>query len=238
MKKIIATATAVLALGGLGLGLTACGSTAPPPVTHVNVNPHINVNNPQPSTQTVPAVVAPNISPVTMTNDLVGDSVNTGPYTGATISSANCQQGTSDGTWTTAQCSITLSNGVYFADVNVQDNGSTTNWQTVSAGVPPSQSSPTDPWSVTSAYTSDISNGDYSDAWNMLSSSMQNYFRSYDNFVSDFTPIGFDNPSEVSESGDTVTFTYTLHNTNDGTYTPSQSTFTVDGGLITSTVAS
>jgi hypothetical protein len=95
-----------------------------------------------------------------------------------------------------------------------------------------------DPWSVASAYTSDVSNGDYSDAWALLSPAMQNVVAGgdYGVFVADFTPIGFDSTSEVSESGDAVTFTFDLNNTNAGTLTPHTCTYTVDNGLITSSV--
>jgi len=92
-----------------------------------------------------------------------------------------------------------------------------------------------DVWTVAQAYTSDISNGDYSNAWNMLSPAMQQDWNSdYYTFVANFTPIGFDNTQFVSESGDAVTFTFDLNNTNTGTETPHTCTYTVDGGLITS----
>jgi len=94
----------------------------------------------------------------------------------------------------------------------------------------------TDPWSVAVAYTSDITSGDNWDAWNLLSPSMQNqgWGGSYATFVANFDPLGFDNVTEVSESGDTVTFTYNLNNTDTGTLTPHTCTYTVDNGLITS----
>jgi hypothetical protein len=93
-----------------------------------------------------------------------------------------------------------------------------------------------DPFSVAVVYTSDVTSGDYIDAWNLLSASVQNqgWGGSYDTFVANFTPLGFDNVTEVSESGDAVTFTYDMNNINTGTLTPQTCTYTVDNGLITS----
>jgi hypothetical protein len=93
-----------------------------------------------------------------------------------------------------------------------------------------------DPWGVASAYTTDVSSGDYTDAWALLSPGMQNQIGGYSVFVATFTPIGFDNTAYVSESGDAVTFTFDLHNTNTGAYAFHTCTYTVDNGLITSSV--
>ena len=90
-----------------------------------------------------------------------------------------------------------------------------------------------DPWSVAAAYYTDINNGDNWDAWNMLSSSVQEgWNNNYDTYVANFTPLSFDNVTYVSESGDSVTFTFTLHNHNTGYYGFRTCTFTVDNGII------
>jgi hypothetical protein len=86
-----------------------------------------------------------------------------------------------------------------------------------------------------SAYLSNISTGDYTDAWNLLSPSMQSqgWGGSYSRFVSDFDPLGYHNVSKISESGNSVTVAYTLHNTNTGSWMPKSETLIVDNGLIT-----
>ena len=50
-------------------------------------------------------------------------------------------------------------------------------------------------------------------------------------------PTSFRNVNEVSESGDTVTFTFDLHNGTYGTSVPYTATFTVDSGIITSSTS-
>lgn len=102
---------------------------------------------------------------------------------------------------------------------------------------PPTSASPalahaTDPWNVVSAYFSYISTGDYTDAWNLLSPSMQSqgWGGDYSRFVSDFTPLGYHNASKISESGNSVTVAYTLHNTNTGSWMPKSETLTVNNG--------
>ncbi len=59
----------------------------------------------------------------------------------------------------------------------------------------------------------------------------------YNTYVTWATPTGFDNVNETTESGDGVTFTFDLHNTNAGTETPYTATFTVDNGIITSSTS-
>jgi hypothetical protein len=94
-----------------------------------------------------------------------------------------------------------------------------------------------DPWSVAVAYTSDINNADNADAWNMLSSSVQaGWNGNYNTYVANFNPLSFDNVSLVSESGDAVTFTFYLHNHDTGQMVLHTCTFTVDNGVITSSV--
>ncbi len=93
-----------------------------------------------------------------------------------------------------------------------------------------------DAWSVALAYTGDINSGDNYDAWNLLSSSVQNqgWGGNYDTYVANFTPLGFDDMTLVSDYGDTVTFTFNLHNVDTGAYLFQTCTYTVDDGLITS----
>jgi hypothetical protein len=90
-------------------------------------------------------------------------------------------------------------------------------------------------WSTAVAYTSDINSGDNWDAWNLLSPSLQSSgWGSYSSFVADFTPLSFDNVSYVSQSGDAVSFTFTLHNHSTGSTQFTNCTYTVDDGIITS----
>ena len=59
----------------------------------------------------------------------------------------------------------------------------------------------------------------------------------YDTYVANFNPLSFDNVTEVSESGGTVTFTFDLDNHATGYDAPYTCTFTVDGGIITSSAS-
>ena len=91
------------------------------------------------------------------------------------------------------------------------------------------------PWSVAVAYTNDINSGDNWDAWNMLNSSVQGGWNgNYYTYVANFTPLSFEDMTYVSESGDSVTFTFYLHNVDTGWREPFNCTFTVDSGIITS----
>ena len=100
----------------------------------------------------------------------------------------------------------------------------------------PSAAQQSSAWSTAVAYTSDINAGDNLDAWNILSSSVQNtgWGGSYSTYVADFTPLSFDNVSYSSSSGDSVTFTFTLHNHSTGHTQYTVCTYTVDNGIITS----
>jgi hypothetical protein len=93
-----------------------------------------------------------------------------------------------------------------------------------------------DAWSTAVAYTNDVNAGDNASAWNMLSSSVQSHGwgGSYNTYVADFTPLSFDNVTYSSSSGDSVTFTFTLHNHSTGSESFTTCTFTVDNGVITS----
>ena len=63
----------------------------------------------------------------------------------------------------------------------------------------------TDPWAVVSAYYGDIDSGDYAEAYALLSSGMVTG-QTYQRFVSGFSCTGAQTVTEVSESGDQVTF--------------------------------
>ena len=93
----------------------------------------------------------------------------------------------------------------------------------------------TDPWSVAVAYYTAINSGNNWTAWNMLSSSVQQGWNgNYNTYVANFSPLAYENVTYVSESGDSVTFTYTLHNVQTGWTQYTTCTFTVDNGIITS----
>jgi hypothetical protein len=92
-----------------------------------------------------------------------------------------------------------------------------------------------DPWRVAVAYYTAINSGNNWTAWNMLSSSVQQGWNgNYNTYVANFTPLAFENVTYASESGDSVTFTFTLHNVQTGWTQFTTCTFTVDNGIITS----
>jgi len=97
-----------------------------------------------------------------------------------------------------------------------------------------------DPWGVVVAYTNDVNTpGGNSAAWNLLGPSVQAGWNSdYSTFVTWADPTSFQNVNEVSEAGDTVTFTFDLKNGTYGTDVPYTDTFTVDNGIITSSTSS
>ena len=96
-----------------------------------------------------------------------------------------------------------------------------------------------DAWSTAVTYTNDVNTpGGNSAAWNLLGPSVQAGWNSnYNTFVAWADPTSFRNVNEVSESGDTVTFTFDLHNGTYGTSAPYTATFTVDSGIITSSTS-
>jgi hypothetical protein len=97
-----------------------------------------------------------------------------------------------------------------------------------------------DPWSVAVAYTNDVNTpgGNWA-AWSLLGPAVQAGWNSdYNTFVDWADPTSFKNVTYVSESGDTVTFTFDLTNGSTGSDTPYSCTFTVDGGIITSSASS
>jgi hypothetical protein len=104
---------------------------------------------------------------------------------------------------------------------------------------PAAPAAQSDPWSVAVAYTNDVNTpGGNSAAWNLLGPSVQAGWNSdYNTFVTWADPTSFSSVNEVSESGDTVTFTFDLSNSA-GTDVSYAATFTVDNGIITSSTSS
>jgi hypothetical protein len=79
---------------------------------------------------------------------------------------------------------------------------------------PAAPAAQSDPWSVAVAYTNDVNTpGGNSAAWTLLGPSVQAGWNSnYNTFACLADPTSFRNVNEISESGDTVTFTFDLHN--------------------------
>jgi hypothetical protein len=88
----------------------------------------------------------------------------------------------------------------------------------------------TEPWAVVSAYYGDITMRRYSAAWTLLGFSPQG--GDYASFVAGYADTGRQIVTEISESGDQVTFTLTSDNP-DGTVQTYQGTDTVTAGRIT-----
>jgi hypothetical protein len=79
--------------------------------------------------------------------------------------------------------------------------------QTVPAPVRTSPPAPnvTDPWAAVSAYYGDIESGNYPEAWALLSAGAVTG-QTYQQFVAGFACTGGQQLTEISESGDQVTF--------------------------------
>jgi hypothetical protein len=95
------------------------------------------------------------------------------------------------------------------------------------------------PWSVAVAYTNDVNTpgGNWA-AWSLLGPAVQAGWNSdYNTFVDWADPTSFKNLTYVSESGDSVTFTFDLTNGSTGSDTPYSCTFTVNSGIITSSAS-
>jgi hypothetical protein len=73
------------------------------------------------------------------------------------------------------------------------------------ARTPPPTPNVSDPWAVVSAYYGDIESGNYPEAWALLSSGAVTG-QTYQQFVAGFACTGSQQLTEVSESGDQVTF--------------------------------
>ena len=95
-----------------------------------------------------------------------------------------------------------------------------------------------DPWSVALAYVNDVNDGDASDVWNMLGPAEQaTWNNNYNSLAAWVNQTSITNVNEVSESGDSVTWTFDLSNSA-GTNVPYTATFTMDNGIITSSTSS
>ncbi len=73
------------------------------------------------------------------------------------------------------------------------------------ARTPPPTPNVTDPWAVVSAYYGDIESGNYPQAWQLLSAGAVTG-QTYQQFVAGFACTGSQQLTEISESGDQVTF--------------------------------
>jgi hypothetical protein len=90
----------------------------------------------------------------------------------------------------------------------------------------------TDPWAVVSAYYGDIESGHYGQAWRLVGSGSTTG-QSYRQFVDGFSCTGSQTLTEVSESGDTVTFDLAAQDACSGQVQHYTGTDTVQNGIIT-----
>ena len=97
------------------------------------------------------------------------------------------------------------------------------------ASAAPSPADSSDPWTVISAYFQDISQRDYPAAWGLLGPALRT--GTYASFVAGYAGTGQQSVTEISQSGDQVTFTLRSDNP-DGTIQTYQGTETVTGGKI------
>jgi hypothetical protein len=86
-----------------------------------------------------------------------------------------------------------------------------------------------DPWSVVSAYFQDITLHDYAAAWKLLGPALQS--GGYASFAAGYADTGQQTVTEISQSGDRVSFILRSDNP-DGTVQTYQGTETVMGGKI------
>jgi hypothetical protein len=101
-------------------------------------------------------------------------------------------------------------------------------------GAPPSpttQPNVTNPWAVVSAYYGDIESHDYPQAWALINSGATTG-QTYQQFVSGFACTGAQQVSEVSQSGNQVTFDLNATNSCNGQVQGFTGTDTVMGGKI------
>jgi len=95
----------------------------------------------------------------------------------------------------------------------------------------PASPNVTDPWAVVAAYYGDIESGDYQQAWALLDSGATTG-QTYQSFVNGFACTGSQEVSEVSSSGDQVTFDLTADDTCNGQVQHFSGTDTVQDGKI------
>jgi hypothetical protein len=96
---------------------------------------------------------------------------------------------------------------------------------------PAAQPNVTNPWAVVSAYYGDIESGDYPQAWALINSGATTG-QTYQQFVSGFACTGAQQVSEISASGDQVTFSLAASNSCTGQTEQFTGTDTVEGGKI------
>jgi len=89
----------------------------------------------------------------------------------------------------------------------------------------------TDPWAVVSAHYGDIESGDYAQAWALISSGAVTG-QTYQQFVNGFACTGAQQLTELSESGDQVTFDLAATNSCTGAVQHFTGTDTVQNGRI------
>jgi hypothetical protein len=96
---------------------------------------------------------------------------------------------------------------------------------------PATQPNVTDPWAVVSAYYGDIESHDYPEAWALINSGATTG-QTYQQFVNGFACTGAQQLTEVSSSGDQVTFNLNATNSCNGQVLTFTGTDTVMGGKI------
>jgi hypothetical protein len=89
----------------------------------------------------------------------------------------------------------------------------------------------TNPWAVVSAYYGDVESGDFPEAWALLSSGMVTG-QTYQEFVAGYACTGGQDLTELSESGDQVSFDLAATNNCTGTVQYYTGTDTVVNGKI------
>jgi len=102
---------------------------------------------------------------------------------------------------------------------------------TSAQAAPPASPNVTDPWAVVSAYYGDVESGNYQQAWALLDAGATTG-QTYQQFVNGYACTGGQTLSEVSESGDQVTFNLTATDTCTGAVQHFTGTDTVQGGKI------
>jgi hypothetical protein len=96
---------------------------------------------------------------------------------------------------------------------------------------PATQPNVTNPWAVVSAYYGDIESHDYPEAWALINSGATTG-QTYQQFVNGFACTGAQQVTQVSSSGDQVTFNLNATNSCNGQVLTFTGTDTVMGGKI------
>ena len=108
--------------------------------------------------------------------------------------------------------------------------GAPAEWLVPAPAGPATAGTSTSTWAVISAYYQDITARDYAAAWTLLGPPLQG--QGYANFAAGYSGTGQQAVTEISESGNQVSFTLRSDNP-DGTVQTYQGTDTVTGGRIT-----